>query len=160
MVGAVALLHELEHPGDHYSGGDGGHHGAHDGGVQQGDVQEGGGQQEHACHLKAGGDEAHEDGGTAHPFEVVHLEGEAGPGEDDDEGQLPQVGGDAQDGAVQQIEDVGTQQDAGEQHSQEAGQPEPAEDPAQGHADEENEGETGEHGEVPPSFVAQERKKS
>ena len=95
VVGAVALLHEPEHPGHHHGGGDGGHHGPHDGGVQQGDAQEGRGQQKHPRHLEAGGDETHEDGGPANPFEVVHLEGEAGPGEDDDEGQLPQVGGDA-----------------------------------------------------------------
>ena len=38
--------------------------------------------------------------GTPHLFEVVHLEGETGPGEDDDEGQLPEVGGDTQNRAV------------------------------------------------------------
>ena len=120
-----ALVHQPDHPGDDDCRGDGGHHRAHDGRVQRGNAQQPGRQQYHAEDLKAGGDKAHEKGGTAHPLQVGQVQGESRPGENDDEGQLPQIGRNGEHGGGEQIQLGWPQQDARQEHAQQTGQVEP-----------------------------------
>ena len=123
LGGAVALLHQFQHPGYDNGGGHRTHHCPHDGGVQGAHPQQPGGQDHHAQHLKGGGQEAHEDGGPSRPAQIVHIQTQARPGEDDDQSQLPQIGGDIQQAGGEHIEHTGAQQDACQQHAHQGGQP-------------------------------------
>ena len=134
LGGAVALLHQLEHPGHDNGGGHRPHHRPHDGGVQGAHPQQPGSQHHHAQNLKGGGQEAHEDGGPSRPAQILHIQTQARPGEDNDQGQLPQVGGNPQQGGGEHIEDAGPQQNARQQHTHQGGQPQPGGQSAQGQA--------------------------
>lgn len=88
----VTLLHQPQHFGDDNGGGDRRRHSSHDGCIQQGDPQQPGRDEDHPSDLQAGGGKAHQHGGPPHLFQVPEVQVEPGPGQDDDEGQLPQVG--------------------------------------------------------------------
>ena len=93
LVCAIALLHQPEHPGNDDRGGHRPHHCAHNGGVQHVHPQQPGSQQHHAQHLKGSGHEAQQHGGPPGPAQILQLQGQARPGEDDHQGELPQVCG-------------------------------------------------------------------
>ena len=88
----VTLFHQPQHFGDDNGGGHRRRHSSHDGGVQQGDPQQPGRDEDHPSDLETGWDKAHQHGGPAYPLQVSEVQVEPGPGQDDDEGQLPQIG--------------------------------------------------------------------
>ena len=122
MLGAVPRLHEVHHPGHHHRRGHRTQHGPHDGGLHDRDPQQPGGQEHIAQNLKAGGDKGHHHRRPAHLFQVGQVEGQPRFEQDDDEGHLPQVRGDGQNGRVQPVQHVGAHHNAGDEHPDDAGQ--------------------------------------
>ena len=122
LLGAVPRLHQLHHPGHHHRRGHRPQHGAHDGGLHDVDPQQVGGHQHIAQNLKAGGDKGHHHRRTAHLFQVGQVERQARFQQDDDKGHLAQFRRDGQNGRVQPIEHIGAHHNAGDEHTDDAGQ--------------------------------------
>ena len=108
LVHTPALFAQTNHPGHDHCRGYRSHHGSHDGGIQGGNAQQRRSQQGHAQDFKAGGDKAHEDCRAAHPLQSLHIQGEACPGQNNDQRQLPQVCRNIQQAVRQQIQGIGT----------------------------------------------------
>ena len=74
--------------------------------------------------------------GTPHLFEIGEVQREAGLQQDDDQRHLPQVAADCEQRRVEQIQQIGSEQDAGQQHSNDAGQPQTGAESGCGEPDE------------------------
>ena len=86
-------------------------------------MQQPGCQQKETQYLTAGRHKGHENSRSAHPPQIVQIQGQSGLEQNDDQGHLPQIGGDGKNGLIQQIQSIGAQQDAGCQHADDTGQP-------------------------------------
>ena len=132
LVRAVPALHQLNHAGDHHRRGHGCQHGSHHGSLCPGDAQHQRGQQHKSQNFAAGGHPGHKHGGTAHFFQVGQVQGKPRFQQDDNQRHLAQVGGDGQNGGVQQVQHIGPQNDACHQHADDPGQLQPLADGGHG----------------------------
>lgn len=121
LVGAPAGLHQLHHPGHHHRRGHRRQHGPHDGGFHPADAQNDRSQQDKGQDLTAGGHTAEHGRRAAHCPQLGEVQGQARLQQNDDEGDLPQVGGHRQQVRVQSVQGAGTQQDARQQHADDPG---------------------------------------
>lgn len=120
--------------------------------------QQHGSKQDIGQDLKAGGQERHEHCRTSHPAQVTEVQRKPRLDENDDECHLPQVGADGEDGRVQQPQDIGTEQDSGEEHANDPGQAQQAAQGCHGESRQENQRKGSEHNKFPPSGVLDAKK--
>lgn len=116
------FLHELHHARDDHRRRHRAQHGAHHRRFDAGDAQNSRCKQEKGQNFAAGRHAGHHHRRAAHLFQVGKVERQARLDKDDDQCHLPQVGRDGQDGRVQPVQYIWPQQNACEQHSDDAGQ--------------------------------------
>ena len=111
---AVVLFHQLHHARDDHRRGDRTQHSTHHGRFHPGNAQNGRRKQEKCQNLAAGRHTGHHHRRAAHLFQVRQVERKPRLDEDDDECHLPQLRRDGQNGSIQPVEGIRSQQDAGE----------------------------------------------
>ena len=142
---AIALFHGFQHPGHDDSRGNRCDDGAQDGRIQEADPQQGRSQKDHPQNLQGGREEAHEDGRAAHFLQVLQVQVQPRPGEDDDQGDLPELGREGQELRIQKGKAIGSQEDACKEHPKKLGQAQLFQDLPQGHAQEEDQSKRQKH---------------
>ena len=78
------------------------------------------GRQAHRGDLAGGGDEAHEQGRAGGAVQGLPAQGEAGPEQDDDEGDFAEIRRDRHHFRAQQPQDMGPHQDTHQEHAHQA----------------------------------------
>ena len=120
LLGPFALLHEINHHGDHHRRGDRADNGPQHGGLQPGKLEQVHRRQAHRGDLAGGGDEAHEQGRAGGAVQGLPAQGEAGPEQDDNEGDFAEIRRDRHHFRAQQPQDMGPHQDAHQEHAHQA----------------------------------------
>ena len=142
LLYAVALVHEPDHPRHHHRRGNCRQHRTQDRRLQKRQPHELRCQQKHPHQLKRRRNKAHQNGRPPQFFQPGSIQSQPCTGENDDQGHLPQLRGDTQNAAVQQVQDVRPQYHTGCQHPQQARQPALLAKPPHEHPNDQNQRNT------------------
>ena len=145
FVRSPAVFHQLHHARHDDGGRDRAEHRAHRGGFDARHAEKGGRKEKERQYLTACRHAGEQHRAPPHAPEVGGVQRQSGLEQNDDERDLPQLGGDGEKGGVQQIQGIRSQQNAREQEAENARQAEPLAQGGRRETEKKNERERGEH---------------